>query len=144
VEAEAAVAASQGSGVVMSPTESKHPRRAVRYPAYIDLGPDRPLRACTLCNVAEDGAELTVANADTLPKYFTLALSIDGAAQRRCRMVWKVDLQIGVEFLRTPKRNYLHSALHPARRDREVDGAPTAPADDATAAPHGPKTLSQV
>jgi hypothetical protein len=128
----------------MPPAESKYPRRAVRYPVYIDLGPDRPLRACTLCNVSEDGAELTVASADMLPKYFTLALSIDGAAQRRCRMVWKVDLQVGVEFLRTPKRNYRHSALHPAYRDREVDGAPAAPADDATPASEGSGPLSQL
>jgi hypothetical protein len=128
----------------MPPAESKYPRRAIHYPAYIDLGPDRPLRACTLCSVSEDGAELTVANADTLPKHFILALSIDGAAQRRCRVAWKADSQVGVEFLRTPKRNYRPSALHPAHRDREVDGAPTAPADDAAAATDSPETPSQL
>jgi hypothetical protein len=119
----------------MPPVESKYPRRAVRYPAYIDLGPDRPLRACTLCNVSEDGAELTVANAGTLPKHFILALSIDGAAHRRCRVIWTADSQVGVSFLPTPKRAHGHSALHPAHRDREVDGASAAPANDATAAP---------
>jgi hypothetical protein len=124
--------------------ESKYPRRAVHYPAYIDLGPDRPLRACTLCNVSEDSAELTVANADTLPKHFILALSIDGAAQRRCRVIWTADSQVGVEFLPTPKRTHRHPALHPAHRDREVDGAPAAPAHDVISTSDGPETPSQV
>ena len=107
---------------MQSSERRKFLRRSIRYPAYVDLGPDVPLRACMLCNVSQGGAELSVSDLDSLPEHFTLALSIDGGAQRRCRVVWKADSQIGVEFLKTPKRNSRQANPHPAHRDRPVDG----------------------
>jgi hypothetical protein len=130
MKAEATVAAFAGFGRIMSSIESKYPRRAIHYPAYVDLGPDLPLRACTLCSISEAGAELTVTNPNTLPKYFILALSIDGAAQRRCHVVWKAESQVGVEFLRTPAQNRRNAPPHPAHRDRPVEGGTPTPLDD--------------
>jgi hypothetical protein len=127
----------------MSAVESKYPRRTIRYPAYVDLGRDLPLRACTLCSISESGAELTVANSDTLPKHFILALSIDGAAQRRCRVVWRSESQIGVEFLRAPTRNRPPSPPHPANRDRAVEGGTPTPVDDFSVASGPPEPLPQ-
>ncbi len=42
---------------------------------------------------------------DGVPDEFILALSSDGAARRRCRVAWRTENQIGVEFLKDLKKN---------------------------------------
>jgi hypothetical protein len=78
----------------------KNLRRTVTYPAFLDLGDGLPARECTLCDASQEGAQLAVADPDSLPDEFTLALSADGAARRRCRVIWRTEKQIGVEFLK--------------------------------------------
>jgi hypothetical protein len=73
-------------------------RRAISYPAFIDLGDNVAPRECLLCDVSKEGALLTVAEPTSLPDEFTLALSVDGAARRRCRIAWRSKDQIGVSF----------------------------------------------
>jgi hypothetical protein len=73
-------------------------RRAISYPAFIDLGDQQAPRECLLCDVSKEGALLTVENPTSLPDEFTLALSVDGAARRRCRIAWRSKDQIGVSF----------------------------------------------
>ena len=75
-------------------------RRTVSYPAFLDLGDGLPARECTLCDASQEGAQLAVADPDSLPNEFILALSADGAARRRCRVMWRTEKQIGVEFLK--------------------------------------------
>ena len=90
---------------VMSPLEKrKNLRRAITYPALIDLGDGSPLRECSLCDASQEGAQLLVADPDSLPDQFVLALSLDGAARRNCRVVWRLEKQIGVTFLKDAKR----------------------------------------
>jgi hypothetical protein len=73
-------------------------RRAISYPAFLDLGDGVAPRECLLCDVSKEGALLTVENPTSLPDEFTLALSVDGAARRRCRIAWRSKDQIGVSF----------------------------------------------
>lgn len=82
----------------------KNPRRLISYPALIDIGDGFPPRECSLCDVSQEGAQLTVADTAGLPDQFMLVLSFDGAARRRCRIVWKNSRQVGVEFLKEPKK----------------------------------------
>ena len=82
----------------------KNLRRPISYPAFIDLGEALPLRECTLCDASQEGAQLAVAHPDSVPNEFILALSSDGAARRRCRVVWRTENQIGVEFLKNMKK----------------------------------------
>jgi hypothetical protein len=90
----------------MSSAETRsNRRRAVTYPAYIDVGDGSPARQCTLCDASQHGALLEVAEPHTLPNQFTLALSVDGAARRKCRVAWRTKAQIGVEFLKDDKKN---------------------------------------
>lgn len=85
----------------MQPAEKrKNLRRTVTYPAFIDLGDGSPTRECTLCDASQEGAQLAVADPNSLPNEFILALSADGAARRRCRVMWRTEKQIGVEFLK--------------------------------------------
>jgi hypothetical protein len=78
-------------------------RRSVTYPAFLDLGDGSPALVCTLCDASQEGAQLAVADSESLPDEFILALSADGAARRHCRVVWRTERQIGVEFLKDGK-----------------------------------------
>ena len=78
-------------------------RRSITYPAFLDLGDGSPALVCTLCDASQEGAQLAVADPKILPDEFILALSADGAARRHCRVVWRTERQIGVEFLKDGK-----------------------------------------
>jgi len=109
----------------------KNLRRSIAYPAYIDLGNGLPTIECTLCDASQEGALLGVANPDSVPNEFILALSSDGAARRRCRVAWRTKDQVGVEFLKDFKKS-----TQPVRRPAMPSSAPrsadaSAPADPA-------------
>ena len=78
-------------------------RRTLRYPATIDGGDDADPRPCTLCDASQDGAQILVDDPASVPDQFTLVLGYDGTARRRCRVVWRSDTQVGVEFIGIPK-----------------------------------------
>jgi len=85
----------------MAPVEKrKNLRRTITYPAWVELGDGVPARECSLCDVSDKGAQITIAGPDSLPDEFILALSADGAATRRCRVIWKNGNQVGVQFLK--------------------------------------------
>jgi hypothetical protein len=83
----------------------KNLRRSISYPAFIDLGDGSSTIECTLCDASQEGALLSVAEPDGVPDEFILALSSDGAARRRCRVAWRTEEQVGVEFLKGLKKN---------------------------------------
>jgi hypothetical protein len=83
----------------------KNLRRSVTYPAFIDFGDGSPARECMLCDASQEGAQLQVAEPDSVPDEFTLALSSDGAARRKCRVAWRTTTQIGVKFVKESTRS---------------------------------------
>lgn len=85
---------------MQSAGKRKNLRRAITYRAYIDVGVDAPAHECTLCDASQEGAMLLVTEPIMLPAEFTLALSTDGAARRRCRIRWRRPGRVGVEFLK--------------------------------------------
>jgi hypothetical protein len=88
----------------MQPAEKRDSRRrTVRYPASIDLGDGSPPRQCTLCDASEGGAQLLVDDPASLPNRFTLVLGYDGTARRNCRVMWRSETQIGVQFTKFPR-----------------------------------------
>jgi len=91
--------------LMLSSEKRKNLRRSISYPAFIDLGDGSPTIECTLCDASQEGALLSVAEPDGVPDQFILALSSDGAARRRCRVVWRTEEQVGVEFLKDLKKN---------------------------------------
>jgi hypothetical protein len=110
-------------------------RRAVTYPASIDLGDGSPPRECQLCDASQEGAQLQVAEPDSIPDEFTLALSSDGAARRKCRVVWRTTTQIGVEFLRESTKS--HGRMMPLTRASYLKAA-------GGAKQHGEETVDKV
>jgi hypothetical protein len=91
--------------LMSSAEKRKNLRRSIAYPAFIDLGDGSPAIECTLCDASQEGALLAVAEPDSVPNEFILALSSDGAARRRCQVAWRTENQIGVEFLKDLKKN---------------------------------------
>jgi hypothetical protein len=88
----------------MAADKRKYGRRVIRYPAQIDAGAGAPLRECTLYDVSEDGAQIRIGQSQDLPDEFTLVLSYDGAARRRCTVMWRSGERLGVRFLMAAKK----------------------------------------
>ncbi len=66
--------------------------------ASIDLGDGSPHRNCMICDISPTGARIALAGKNDIPDEFRLMLG-GGGAHRRCRVVWRTEQQIGIEFL---------------------------------------------
>jgi hypothetical protein len=86
----------------MKAENRKAPRRALRYPAWVELD-QSAVRECQLADVSRGGARLIIAAPDELPDEFVLRLSQDGSSRRKSRVVWRSPTEIGVEFQKEPK-----------------------------------------
>jgi hypothetical protein len=75
----------------------KRPRRQFHYTAKIVLDDAEP-RACTISDISHTGARLVLDNDEPLPDRFILLLTRNGGARRRCRVVWRTGVSVGVEF----------------------------------------------
>jgi hypothetical protein len=84
-------------------------RHKVSIPARIDVG--GTIRECTVVDISELGAKLAVDAAQALPDSFLLLLTPSGHPARRCRVAWRSDEDVGVEFLPEHPSEH-HPALH--------------------------------
>ena len=76
----------------------KKPRRQFHYNARIlTEEKTRPI-ACSISDISESGARLTLERDVEVPETFMLLLTANGGARRHCRVVWRTGLTIGVEF----------------------------------------------
>lgn len=86
----------------MTKDKRKAPRVPIRYSAWIVLGTDQ-LLCCSLSDISDSGARLEADKAKDVPDFFTLLLADNGAAKRKCRVVWRDGIWMGVTFeLRSP------------------------------------------
>jgi hypothetical protein len=53
--------------------------------------------SCLVRSLSNEGAALDVTSPSGIPDRFTLALPLEGAT-RRCRLVWRREMEIGVTF----------------------------------------------
>jgi hypothetical protein len=88
----------------------KYPRRTANEVVWIEKEPTI-LERCTLVNVSETGARLTISDVYDLPESFALHLTRESDGGRRCQIIWRRDYEVGVEFLsESPlKQNTLRS-----------------------------------
>jgi len=76
-------------------------RRAMDRAAWINPGEGLPLRQCTLADLSDSGAKLKFedqANGE-IPHAFDLLLTRHGHPSYPCRVVWRRDNAIGVQFV---------------------------------------------
>jgi hypothetical protein len=74
-------------------------RRQTRSPAWISYGLSSTLIPCVLWNVSEGGARLTAAHSNILPDRFVLILNKSDQTHRLCRVVWRRQQHLGVQFV---------------------------------------------
>ena len=70
-------------------------RFAIRCPASIKADAQSQAQVCIIHDISDGGAKLTFGLRNDVPNNFTLTFSRD------CRVVWRADGQVGVEFLPT-------------------------------------------
>lgn len=76
----------------------KKPRRQFHYGARILVDKDSSPLVCSISDVSDSGARLTLENAVELPDTFVLLLTPNGDARRHCRVIWRDGLTLGVKF----------------------------------------------
>src|SRR5215213_3480329 len=74
-------------------------RRDARYGVWIAYGDDNTLVPCTLLDVSQSGARLMLPGNEDVPGEFLLLLSEHGRARRQCRVAWRRNDKVGVEFM---------------------------------------------
>ena len=76
----------------------KFVRRAIGYGATIfPLDGSWSLK-CRIVDISQSGAKIGLDQPTELPREFLLMLSERGGPRRRCRVKWKTNDQVGVEF----------------------------------------------
>jgi hypothetical protein len=72
-------------------------RQPARFTAWVALtGGQR--HGCVVSDASDTGARIDVQDAKILPDSFVLMLTINGAARRYCRVIWRKPTRVGVKF----------------------------------------------
>lgn len=71
--------------------------RTVRAAISAFSGPDSPI-PCVVLDLSDRGARINVPRSEVLPDAFLLTIET-GNVERRCRVAWRRDDEIGVEFV---------------------------------------------
>jgi len=77
--------------------------KQLHYPASIAFDDGSPLQRCSIADISVIGATLAIESGAAIPKEFTLVLAGETGPRRRCRLVWRTDLEIGVQFIKSPE-----------------------------------------
>jgi PilZ domain-containing protein len=79
----------------------KTPRRQFHYNAQILTDTETSPVACTISDISQAGARLTLERDEKLPDTFALLLTANGGARRQCRVIWREGVTVGVQFPET-------------------------------------------
>jgi hypothetical protein len=83
-----------------TPTDARNnPRAIVRRCGWFVSSIGEQLRECTVWDESITGARLVVDAPETIPDTFHIYMTLDFSSRRQCRIVWRLNTQIGVEFL---------------------------------------------
>lgn len=103
----------------------KSARHPIRYSAWIAL-PNKKLQGCALADISDHGARLDVESTEKVPDNFILLLSNRGRPKRKCKVAWRNEHQLGVEF----ERPLSHPEKNRAVRKLAAQAPPLAPAPE--------------
>ena len=112
-------------------------RRPLRYTAWVALEGET-LHGCVISDISDTGARLDLEEPEKLPEKFVLLLSNRGSPKRKCKVIWRTETQIGVEF----DRRLPQAVQAPIKRRPQPSAAPEKmEANEATLVP---KATSEV
>ena len=75
------------------------PRALVRRCGWLVKSVGEQLRECTVWDLSQTGARLVVDAPESIPDVFHIYMTLDFSSRRQCRVVWRSEHQIGVEFV---------------------------------------------
>jgi hypothetical protein len=84
-------------------------------PAWIEVGNSALLERCTLIDLSEKGASLVIGDISHLTDPFCLYLTRVGHVPQRCRILWRRDHQVRVEFDSQEASTHKYMATETAR-----------------------------
>jgi hypothetical protein len=79
--------------------ESRKARHATRHDAWMLLDGGFAKRNCTVLDLSVGGARIQLAERELLGSRLSLALTGDVRKVTQCRVIWRKDTIIGVEFV---------------------------------------------
>ena len=91
----------------MKSEQRKKARKPLRHGVLLHFETGKSATA-TISDVSDTGARLDVQEPDSIPDRFVLLLSKNGEARRLCRVVWRNEHQLGVQFER-PTEPHAHA-----------------------------------
>jgi hypothetical protein len=74
----------------------KSERRVVNSAAKIRAAADAPARDCVVMDISEGGVRLFAEGVDVPDEFI---LDLDGEAGRACQVVWRLEAEVGAEFV---------------------------------------------
>jgi hypothetical protein len=84
------------------PERRRSARQTIQLNAIIERAPNLVPLSCLIVDMSVMGARISAPDA-ALPHEFTLLLSRDGPVRRNCKVVWRRDSTVGVQFV-TPTK----------------------------------------
>jgi hypothetical protein len=111
---------------------------SVQQRASIDPGEGSPHRNCVVCDLSQKGAQIALAGQNDIPDEFRLMLG-GGGAFRRCRIAWRTEQQVAVEFCieLAERLNHIGGDIHATIMGKRASSTPassSAPAEPAPSA----------
>lgn len=80
-------------------------RKQFKYAGALDVGAGSELLPCEIADISEGGARVVVfTDPNGLPDSIALVLSPNGKVRRNCRIAWRSDTEIGLQFLKVPAK----------------------------------------
>jgi hypothetical protein len=79
--------------------ENRQPRHTTKNDAWVMLDGGFAKRNCTVLDLSAGGARIKLAEKGPIGNNLSLALTRDVRKATRCRVVWRKDSIIGVEFI---------------------------------------------
>jgi hypothetical protein len=80
-------------------------RQPLRYLADIVIDQRGSTCSCSILDISDSGARLSIDEEVELPDRFILLLNKSGDARRVCHLVWREGKNLGVRFVRSPEQN---------------------------------------
>jgi hypothetical protein len=77
----------------------KAARTAVRRVGWLTRARGEQIRECMVWDESDTGMRLIVDAPNEIPDTFYVYPTLDSTSRRRCRVIWRAEKQIGVEFL---------------------------------------------
>jgi hypothetical protein len=78
------------------------PRRNLNYVGLIVNVDGTAICPCSTADISATGAKIVPSEQTEIPDEFVLVLAPGGKVQRRCKVVWRLDGKLGVQFVIAP------------------------------------------